>query len=619
MPKVSFQSDDAAGSAGRASFPRLTIEIPRGSPPPYANISPKANDASTLLVHTPYSPGYYDDDDFDYGYFPRRKQNVFVRALHFLKWPVIISSIVTICVLTTLVSLHAVKVKSPVLYARQSMNLNISSISIMDASASGLHAHVVGEISFDSSKVEDRTTRIIGRIATTIMRKAEVDETALFISRVEDNGKSSVFGRASVPRIVVDIRDKRVTPIDFISTIRDRASVTDIAKLVEEYFRGELAGALFRGDADLPLRSGILPLGTHHVAHDVRLSGASLGKIPFELSEFKFSQNPEVSGIHVLVVASTRNPYPINIDLPGLDWLIEAPACVEREHVQLATAHSDPMVVLPHEKIDIRVNSQVGSLPAKLMEPCANSDSGASAMDRYFRQYLSGESIRIFVRGKTSDSVPTNLPSWFLDLLQAVSIPIAVPGRNLENGGGTDSMVKRYGLSRVKITLPPRSSLPGGGGETAYPHISAIVNAVIELPKELDFTIGVDKLRGISDMYYLGDKFGVLAIQEWTTAQSWYTSEGYIEVVAEITDLPIEITDQDVFKKIVQKMFFAGEVNVDMDGTIDVGVDTPVGGFSIRNIPAQGTVALRGLASVTEEIDSLKVISTMKLFEESCF
>ncbi|KAK9241222.1 hypothetical protein V1525DRAFT_2762 [Lipomyces kononenkoae] len=213
-------------------------------------------------------------------------------------------------------------------------------------------------------------------------------------------------------------------------------------------------------------------------------------------------------------------------------------------------------------------------------------------MDRYLRQYLAGETITVFVRGKPSQKIP-DFPPWVAELFEIVSIPVPVPGRKDEHGG-TDKMVKSFGLSRVKVAMPPRGDAPG------LPRLSALVNAVIELPKELDFSISIDKLRGWSDMYYQGDKFGVLVISEWTPAQSFYTPEGYIQVVAEIADVPIEITDQAVFKKLAQKLFFAGNADVDMKGTIDVVLDMPVGEFTIRNMPVKGSVTLTGYPAATK-------------------
>lgn len=317
------------------------------------------------------------------------------------------------------------------------------------------------------------------------------------------------------------------------------------------------------------------------------------GSIPFSVSEFKFAEAPSHKGIQVLVAATAKNPYPININLPALDWVVEAPACHEQQIVPLAGAHSDSLLVTPHGDVSLKVVSTVAELPRPFTQACPGSDPALSAMDRYLRQYLSGEKITIYVRGKPSQQI-VDFPPWVADLLSVVSIPVPVPGRKSGGGGGTDKMVKSFGLSRVKITLPQR----GIPGNDALPRLSALVNAVIDLPKELDFSIAIGQLRGVSDMAYEGDKFGVLEIADWTPATSFYTAEGYIQVIAEISDVPLQITDQTVFKTIVQKMLFEGEVEVQIDGTIDVGLETPVGEFTVNKLPAKGNVALRRYASL---------------------
>ncbi|KAK9375374.1 uncharacterized protein V1513DRAFT_442730 [Lipomyces chichibuensis] len=273
MPELAFETRNDADGPSSSRTP-LLIDIPHDSPPPYENVSPKASESSTLVVHTPYSPGYYDDE-LDESYFQSRnvrKRPLILRALSCIKWPLIIGTLIALCLCISLFAAHLVQINAPELYAKQALNLNISSVSVENLSTEGLQAHVIGEVSFDSSRVKDGPTRIFGRIATTIMRKAEIADTFVLISHGEGN-RRHIVGRASVPNIVVDIRDNHVTPIDFISTVEDIASAQDIARLVQEYLQGKLQNAVFRGDSDLPLRSGILPLGTHHVSHEVKLQG----------------------------------------------------------------------------------------------------------------------------------------------------------------------------------------------------------------------------------------------------------------------------------------------------------------------------------------------------------
>ncbi|KAK9454255.1 hypothetical protein V1511DRAFT_420903 [Dipodascopsis uninucleata] len=273
------QSDElGSGLDGESVDARtpLMIDMPAEAPPPYSASSPKTPDEqSRLLVRTPFSPEYYDEYDADsyFGIPVRRKRPLFIRIVKALKWPAITALVLGFITLITVLAVQIVEVNAPATYVRQALNLNITSISVEDLSREGVKSRVQGEISFDSSKVDDSLTRNLGRFATSIMRKAEVKETYLYIARVESESNRKVIGRASIPNIVVDIRDKHVTPIDFVSNVEDIASVQEIAKLVEQYLQGHLQGALFRGDADITIRSGILPLGTHHVSHEVKLTG----------------------------------------------------------------------------------------------------------------------------------------------------------------------------------------------------------------------------------------------------------------------------------------------------------------------------------------------------------
>ncbi|KAK9481305.1 hypothetical protein V1514DRAFT_300662 [Lipomyces japonicus] len=605
MAKGSRESDEPTSSDMPLLHLNLSDQRP-ASPPLYNNESPKATDESALLVH---SPGYYDDDDLSYfagRNVEHKKACLARRAFHYLKWPALIGVVAACCVLLSLLTVHAVSVNSPVLYAKQAINLNISSVSVLDLSSEGLHAHVQGEISFDSSRVKDRSTRILGRIATSIMRKAEVRDTFMIISKVDLNDGSKVdqLGRATVPNIVVDIRDNHVTPIDFISNVEDIADVEDIAKLVRDYLQGNLKEAIFRGDADLPLQSGILPLGTHHVAHDIKFQGGIGGAIPFSISEFSFSRN-EKPGIMVKVDAVAKNPYPIHLNLPALDWIIEAPVCHDEFLVNLVVAHSEALLVNPRDVVELKVSSQVAKIPKPFLQRCPGTDT--TAMDKYLSLYLAGETITLYVHGKPAQVV-SDMPPWLTDILAAISIPVPIPGRTSRDGS-LDNMIKSYGLSKVKLTMPNR----GAPNDDSYPRISALVNAVIELPHELAFPVAIDSIRGVSDMLYENDKFGVLLIDDWTPAQSSYTKEGYIQVVAEITDIPLEVTDGAVFKALLQRMFFAGEAEVDVDGTIDVDLETPVGTFIVQKIPAKGSIVLRRYSvfsqSINAENEAEKLIS----------
>ena len=66
-------------------------------------------------------------------------------------------------------------------------------------------------------------------------------------------------------------------------------------------------------------------------------------------------------------------------------------------------------------------------------------------------------------------------------------------------------------------------------------------------------------------------------------------------VQANIEKAPLEITDTDVFSEVIQALIGGKGVTLDITAAVDVGVDTPVGKFDVREIPAQGVVPIKRL------------------------
>ncbi|KAK9473123.1 uncharacterized protein V1510DRAFT_106005 [Dipodascopsis tothii] len=323
----------------------------------------------------------------------------------------------------------------------------------------------------------------------------------------------------------------------------------------------------------------------------VLTASASAGDlIPYSIAEMSLTEASDPKGIMARVVATVQNSYPIKLALPALTWVIEAAACTPAERFRLATAQSAPVTIEPKGDVDLQVTSVVSDVPAPFTRPCPGSETGSSAIDRYLAAYLSGETVTLYVHGHPSQLIP-DFPEWVTDLLASVSVPVPVAGRNTSEGRMGD-MVKSFGFTRVKMTVPARGEGPG-----ALPRLSALVNADIELPAELDFKVSVDRLKGDSDLSYAGKKFGRLELHDWIPAISYYTPEGYIHVVAELDNVPMEIDDQAVFKRLVQKLVFSGAAEIDLVGLIDVGIDTPVGEFIVHRLPVEGEVPLRGRPS----------------------
>ena len=208
-------------------------------------------------------------------------------------------------------------------------------------------------------------------------------------------------------------------------------------------------------------------------------------------------------------------------------------------------------------------------------------------MDAFLDTYLHGNSSTVYVSGRGSKSI-SGAPSWLLDFLKSVIIPVPFPGHEL------DDMVESFGLSSVSIKLPdPDAEL---GTPEAAPKLSAIIDAIVAVPKEMDFSVDVQAARANADISYLGEKFGEMHVGEWMPAHSRQLGGGKMEVKAEVKKVPLNITDYDVFQKLVPKLVFGrgrGLV-LGIDGVADVRVGSKLGTFVVRGIPAKGDVMIKG-------------------------
>ena len=78
---------------------------------------------------------------------------------------------------------------------------------------------------------------------------------------------------------------------------------------------------------------------------------------------------------------------------------------------------------------------------------------------------------------------------------------------------------------------------------------------------------------------------GVLELKEWQTAQSKRVEGNMLMVQSRIKDVPLRITDQDVFSDVIEKMLFGKGVKLQIAALVDMEIATVLGGLTMRNIP----------------------------------
>lgn len=277
-----------------------------------------------------------------------------------------------------------------------------------------------------------------------------------------------------------------------------------------------------------------------------------------------------------------ENPFPLDFEISSLSFTVLLPGCGAHDLVVIATAETSHLLVKPKADIDLDISAVIRNLPDDFIATCPQSHT--SPIDNFLGGYLHGNYSTVYIRG--SDASGSDAPEWLLRFLRSVTIPLPFPGHKFDN------VVKSFNLSDVKFRLPDPDSKPGS--PESSPRLSASVGALVRLPDEIHFPIDVKRLRSLADVSYEGEKFGTLNLQKWMLATSSLSGDGkYLQVNAAVDDAPLDVTNYDVFGKVVRKMMFEGQpVQLDIKGKAGTDIKTSLGEFLVSGIPIAGVLTL---------------------------
>lgn len=324
----------------------------------------------------------------------------------------------------------------------------------------------------------------------------------------------------------------------------------------------------------------------------------------FRVEELKIREItlPQGPALAANISIKLENPFPVDLEIPPLSFAVFLPGCERHDMVVVATAETSRLFVEPSTDIDVDISAIIPNLPVGFIAPCPKSQT--SPIDNFLGSYLHGNYSTVYVRGSTTSS---DAPQWLLEFLRNVTIPLPFPGHKF------DTPINSLSPSDIVVRLPGADSLPGSPEST--PRLSAAVELVVRLPEEITFPIDVKHLRSIADVLYQGTKFATLNLDKWMRATSLLLDDRkQLQVNAVVDDAPLNITDYDIFEKIIGKFVFEEQpVQLEIAGNADIDMKTNVGQFIMSGIPASGTLTLDAFSPgslILPTIDELVIADT---------
>lgn len=277
------------------------------------------------------------------------------------------------------------------------------------------------------------------------------------------------------------------------------------------------------------------------------------------------------------------NDYPVSFEIPSLRFDILVPGCLTSDpYIAFADAVNSKAQVRPKKNVDINVSGFVRKLPETLITACPNTER--SPIDRLLHSYIQGDGTTIYVRGSKKPLAET--PNWITALIEDIVVPLPFPGHTFSD------LIRNFSLTNVHFGLPDPFAAPTS--PKSSPRLSAVVEALIGLPEEIQFPIDVGRVRANSDIFYHKKKLGSLDLSEWQRANSTRAElkgddRDYLLVRSTVKDAPLDVTDDNVLADIVQALIFGGKpIELGVKANVDVETTTVLGQFVIRDVPAEG-------------------------------
>lgn len=472
-------------------------------------------------------------------------------------------------------------------YATQAVVFEPTSLSIDPFTTSGVKARIQGDFHLDASRVQKKLLRDFGRFGTWIAHEAESGESEVEVSLPEYG--NVVLGKAHVPGIKVDIRNGHTTHVDLLSDL-EPGDKDGIRRIANDWIDGRLGSLRVLGKANVPLKSGLFSFGTQTVRQELTFANNDIPSIPaYDIKRINVHETDD-KAMAADVTLSVLNEYPVDFTIPSLGFQVLVEDCHEDEpYIMLAEAITQPLQIHPKEDVEVNVTGVVRQLPNLLMQDCPGSNK--SPLDTLLGNYMRGKENTIYVRG--APSPPGDTPEWVGQLISDIVVPVPVPGKTMGH------LIKKFTLADTHFSLPDPFADPDD--PESKPRISAKVKALIALPEEMNFNISANKVRADADVFYNGKKLGKLDLHKWQAANSsrvppLETSDDGPELLVEsfVDEAPLNITDSDVFTDVIQALLFGSKsVMMHIQADVDVQVETALGEFRVRKIPAEGEVPVK--------------------------
>ncbi|KAH2801439.1 hypothetical protein KXW19_001114 [Aspergillus fumigatus] len=461
-------------------------------------------------------------------------------------------------------------------YAKEAAVFKLTDISINSTTEDGVRTRIQGKFVLDADRVQKQSVRTLGRLVTWISREVETGPSEVQVY-LPDYG-DILAGTASLPSIKVNVQNGHTNSLDILADLV-AGDLMGIRAVADDWIEGRLGQLRVNGKAIVHLKSGILSLDKDFPAlPEVKI-------LKLNVYDLDIPDGSGALAFDVSLAASIDSP--LSLTIPSLGFELLVPNCSPGDHnILVADAVTKEFQVQPGVSAVLNVVGTMQSLSDELTRACPGRED--SPLDFLVKSYLNGRPTTVYIRGADNPSLET--PPWLADILKGVTVPMPFAGHALDN------LVKNYTMSDVHLSLPDPFAEPDS--EQSQPRLSALVKVLVALPEQMNLHIDIPHVRANADVFYHGEKLGVMNIPKWQPANASYINDTdgcpALLVNFAIKDAPLNVTNEDALTEILQSLIFERKpVDLRVVAVVDAEVATKLGQFPVRGIPAEGAVQVK--------------------------
>ncbi|XXZ97679.1 hypothetical protein QA089_000156 [Meyerozyma guilliermondii] len=441
--------------------------------------------------------------------------------------------------------------------AVQAIEPSIHSISILKVHGDGVDFHVTGSLCVNYDNISNLFYRTFMKLGSLLLGSVIIipqGPVRLTVDLVSDTNFEPLHVlNIFPPELQVDVLNKRITEIDFISkTDVIKENVVELANRALAVQNDSISFSC-QGTVDSLVKTSLFQYETQNVRFNetVQLSKNDL-EPEVVIENLKVAQNGNKFDVKSNI--TIQNNLPMNFALYPINWDILLDGC--HEPYQVGSWTSQNISVKPNSPISVQIEGNVGEIAEQLLEPCEN---GLSSINELVKRYAAGQPIDVHLRASDEND---NLPSWFLYIAHNVNYRFSFEPV----------------LPQVK---PPRISVKESTIEipSAKDTLSAFMNANTSF--EVDIPSGYDiegKVSQLSTTYDLRKENDSIAQGKARHFLNWTYSENVVTVDADTEEDKLVILDPayvgSLFSSYVNGHLAA---NLSLNTTFnDVHVDLPI-------------------------------------------